>query len=253
MIWAARRIDKIAFTLVMLSAALISPLGQQSIPTPKYGGPHSLSELLRQHNVELTEPSLLAALKNPDPQVRYLAAAKLAADRDVDAVPSIEQALIAEAIPQARVNIAYALAQLGDDKGIAALEQTCNDSEAPGYLKARAITYLLAMDQEACLRTVLDMLKPSADSDSRIQALSLVPSFQHISTEESRSLFDFVVAALGDKAAAVRIAATTTLGALKNSDAIPYLEKAAANEPDEAVRSQMRNTIQTLTGAKHAT
>ncbi|MGA7860160.1 MAG: hypothetical protein WCA11_19645, partial [Terracidiphilus sp.] len=59
--------------------------------------PRPLAEALRSHGVtDLSEKSLLAALKNSDPAVRSLAANKLAEDGYADAGPSIEAALTDE-------------------------------------------------------------------------------------------------------------------------------------------------------------
>jgi len=53
-------------------------------------------DLLREDHIELTEPSLIRALKNPNPEVRFLAAMKLAEDKAIDAIPAAKEALAAE-------------------------------------------------------------------------------------------------------------------------------------------------------------
>src|SRR5262249_51240562 len=55
--------------------------------------PPTISELLRQHNVELNRQGLICALKSPDADVRYLSAMKLAEDKVADAIPAIKEAL----------------------------------------------------------------------------------------------------------------------------------------------------------------
>src|ERR1700757_1227436 len=84
---------------------------KQSAPIPTFG------ELLRRHNIELTQSALIAALKNPDPDVRDLAAQKLAEDGATEATPAIIQALAAERVPWTRMNIALALAEMGESIG----------------------------------------------------------------------------------------------------------------------------------------
>ena len=49
------------------------------------------AEELRSYGIELSEPSLLAALRNANPRVRALAAHQLQSDRDTDAIPAIER------------------------------------------------------------------------------------------------------------------------------------------------------------------
>jgi hypothetical protein len=87
---------------MLLVAALLSfvtalnAFAQQAPPKIEVGGIRTFGELLRKHNVELTQQGLLRALKSPDADVRYLSAMKLAEDKVVDAVPAIKEALAAE-------------------------------------------------------------------------------------------------------------------------------------------------------------
>src|SRR5260370_9412407 len=77
----------------------------------------TVAELLKRHNVELTQSALVGALRNPDPEVRYLAAQKLAEDKAVETIPQIMDALASEKVPLTRMNIAFALAQFGEETG----------------------------------------------------------------------------------------------------------------------------------------
>jgi HEAT repeat protein len=185
-------------------------------------------------------------LKSPDAQVRYLAAEKLAEDGVQEAVPSIAEALSTEEVPATRVNIAFALALLGDEKGVSSLKAACGDADVPGYLRIRAARYLLDLHNEDCMNAVLGMLDSNADPDSQTQALSVLPSFQHVSQKDSQRIFDVVVRALEDPTPAVRITASVALGALGNPSALPYLQTAIANERDEVVRSQLESTVRDL-------
>jgi hypothetical protein len=60
------------------------------------GGLMPLSVALCEHGIDTSEPSLVAALKNSDPEARSLAAAELAENHDDLAKPAIENALSAE-------------------------------------------------------------------------------------------------------------------------------------------------------------
>jgi hypothetical protein len=84
-------------------------------------------DLLREHNLELTEPALIRALKNADSEVRFLAAMKLQEDKAVDATPAIREALAVEKVPRTRVNMALALGLLGDSIGKTELGKICAD------------------------------------------------------------------------------------------------------------------------------
>ena len=103
----------------------------QSASLPTFG------ELLRRHNIELTQSALIAALKNPDPEVRYLAASKLAEDRASEAIHEIKQALASEKVPWTRMNIAFALAGMGESVGFDTLEDNCKNADTSGHIRAR--------------------------------------------------------------------------------------------------------------------
>jgi len=226
-------------------AVLVTAATCQSGAEPGRGGPPSTAQLLRQHRVELTKDSLVRALQDPDPQVRYLAAEKLAEDGAQDARPFIATALRIEKVPDTRVNMAFALALLKDENGIASLRSECSDGELPGYLRARAATYLIDLHREDCLDPVLNMLESDTDSDSRTQALSVLPSF-HVGQQDSQRIFSAVANALADQTPTVRLQASVALGMLGNTVAIPALERALAAEENDAVRLQMKSDLQKL-------
>src|ERR1700690_2529651 len=100
----------VLFVSLLLATASIA--GQQA-PEVSKAKLFTYGEILRQHNVELTESALTNALKSADADVRYLAAMKLAEDKASDAIPSIRQAREIEKAPRDRVNIALALGLLG--------------------------------------------------------------------------------------------------------------------------------------------
>jgi len=206
----------------------------------------SFKELLRERNIELTEPALIAALQNPDSHVRYLAALVLAEDKSTDAVPAIMEALAIEKVPETRVNIALALAQLGGKKGFAKLQGTCDDAEAAPYLRMYAAKYMLDLGEENCLAAVTEVSQSTADLGSRVLALSLLPRFQHASADDSRKILSAGLKALLDSQAEVRIAAGDAVVRLGNLSAIPSLERAIMREQDEAVRSQLNLDLERL-------
>lgn len=113
---------------------------QQAPPKIEVGGRlRTFGELLRERNVELTEPALLAALNSSDADVRYLSAMKLAEDKVVGAVPTMKAALAAESIPRDRANIAFALGLLGDPSGRDELKKMCGDESFPSEFRLYAV------------------------------------------------------------------------------------------------------------------
>ena len=206
----------------------------------------TIEESLQRHDIALTTTALVGALKSSDAEVRWLAAQKLANDRESDTIPAIKKALAVERVPATKVNIAYALAQMGEEKGFATLKSTCDNAEVRGYLRMIAALYMLNLHNEDCLNAAVAILQSKADSDSRIQALSLLPRNQHVTLDDSSKIFNLIRRALTDPDPSVRMAAGHALGTLGNTSAIPDLQRAIANEKDETFRSSMQTDLQNL-------
>jgi HEAT repeat protein len=241
---------KTVMSLLLLSAISTSTLAQNQDPvTIVKGKSLSLTEQLKQHHVDMTEAGLVHALRSTDEQVRYLAALRLAEEGDTRSIPAVTTALESENVESTRVNLAIALAQMGQERGDKELTSACERSDLPGFLRARAAGYLLDEGKEVCLSAALEML--SADADSRIQALSLLPRYRALSNVQSREILESVVRCLVDETPAVRIAASAALSEVAKQSAIPYLENAMASEHDDAVRLQIRAKLESLRQKHH--
>lgn len=223
------------FKAVILLAMLA---GKQSAALPTFG------ELLKRHNIELTQSALIAALKNPDPEVRDLAANKLAEDGATEAIPAIKQALASEKVPWTRMNIAFALASMGESVGFEALEDNCKSDNAGGNIRARSAEYLLRFnrDSTACLSGVLDVLKDGSDGDKMVAA-ELLPKYRKLSKEDSEKVFTGLVQALHASGPAGRMAAGQALADLGDTRGIAELERAVGVEQEEVVRSQLETDL----------
>ncbi len=232
-------------TLSCFCLMIVGAFSQDNPPKVIIGGPPaSLTDQLKLHHVELTEAGLIKALRSRDAHVRGLAAARLAEEQNMSAVPAIDQALAREGVTETRINIAFSLALLGQEKGMQELTKDCSDSRLPGYFRARAVIYMQQLGSKACFRAALDIL--SSDPGSREQILSLLPQYSHPSKEESDEILAATIKCLTDESGAVRIQAGMALDALGNLSAIPYLENAIAREQDEVVRSQMQASLKEL-------
>ena len=80
----------------------------------------TFEEALQQRHVALTRPALIDALRSSNPDVRALAA--------FEPIPVVKAALNAEVVPKSRIDIALALATVGDEAGFSALQRTCEDA-----------------------------------------------------------------------------------------------------------------------------
>jgi HEAT repeat protein len=206
----------------------------------------TVAESLQNHNIALTKTALVAALRNPDQGVRALAAVMLAQDKATDTIPSIAEALARESVPRARLNIAMALAALGDERGSAVLKAVCSDSNAQISLRLDATIDLLNGGNDSCSTAVVEILESNADHDYLASALTLAPRFRHATSNDSQKIFHLMVGALQDKEPSVRISAGDALRTLGSASAIPYLENAVTKEENEAVRSQLQAALEAL-------
>jgi len=239
------RIDKLLVFLVF--ACLITPRGssqQRSFSTE--GQPETTEQALQRHHVALTKPALIAGLRDPDAEVRALAAHKLASDGSKDAIPSIVEAMNAEKVNSTRVNLAFSAATLGDEVGLTALRNSCEDGALSPYLRMVAAGYLQQLHDDSCRAAVLRQLETGDDADGLISAMSVALNFPHKSSQESEKIFDLLVKALGSGTPGVRMNASNMLGRLGNVAAIPYLRKALVKEQDEACSLEMQMDIRRL-------
>ncbi len=230
-----------SFLVGLLLAALVPAIAQNSAPP-------TIAEALQKHHVAVTRPSLLVALRSPDAEVRGLAAGQLAEDKAKDEIPAIEQALAVEQVSGTKVNIAFALGELGNASGVDALKRSCHDSGMEPVFRVRAAQYMLDLRSNACLRDTLDLLETqSSDISSDLMgALSLVPQFKNVTVSESQEFLTAVLRNLENAESSVRMSAGNALAELRDSSAIPYLQNAITAESDEVVRESLENALQRL-------
>ena len=206
------------------------------------------AEFLKRHGIELTENSLVAALRNPDPEIRDNAAQEIANEKAVAASPAIKDALATEKDPERQVNFAYTLAQLGDKGGFVALKHFCDTaSPSPGL---KAASYMLRFGDESCLGAVQSVLRKEPQSDfdhfHMAVAMSLIPSFHKLTDSDKSELIALTVKRLGDSNSYTRMIASQVLAKIGDSSAIPPLEKAVADETDKVVRDSMEAELEKL-------
>ena len=230
-----------SFALI-LAVALV---GSQPISQQGFGGkPQTFGDLLKRHNIELTQQGLVDALRNTDPEVRYLAAHKLAEDKAVETIPAIKDALATEKVPWTRMNIALALAEMGESIGFDTLEDNCKNKGTSGAIRTRSAEYLLRFNRDSatCLSGVLDLLKSGSNGD-RMAAAELLPRYRNLSKEDSETVFTGLVEALHASDPAVRMAAGQALADLGDTRGIAELGRAIGGEQDQLVRSRLQEDL----------
>jgi HEAT repeat protein len=228
-----------SFVTLILAVALV---GSQPISQNNEGALPTFGELLKRHNIQLTQPALVDALRNTDPEVRYLAAHKLAEDNAVETIPAIKDALASEKVPWTRMNIALALAEMGESIGFDTLEDNCKNKDTS--IRARSAEYLLRFNRDSttCLSAVLDLLKGGSNGD-RMVAADLLPRYRNLSKEDLEKAFTGLVEALHAPNPAVRMAAGRALADLGDTRGIAELERAIGDEQDQLVRSRLEEDL----------
>jgi HEAT repeat protein len=232
-----------SFVTLILAVTLAGsqPISENNGPLPTFG------ELLKRHNIQLTQPALVDALRNTDPEVRDLAANKLAEDKAVETIPAIKDALASEKVPWTRMNIAFALAVLGESTGFDALEANCRNHDLPAAIRTRSAGYTIILNHEStvCLRATLDLLESGTNGD-RIEAVSLLPGFHNLSPEDSEKVFAGLQRALHASHAAARLQAGRALADLGDRRGIPELCDAIRAEQEQGIGPQLGQDLRIL-------
>lgn len=208
----------------------------------------SVGDLLKQHhNIQLTQSALVEALKNENPQVRYLASQKLAEDKATEAVPAIIQALASERVPWTRMNIGFALAEMGEESGFDALENDCRNRDSGAGVRTQSAEYMLDLNRQStvCKDALLDVLQTGSNG-YRMKAASILPRFHDLSAEDSEKVFSGLVNALRDANASLRIEAGRALVEVGDRRASAELKKALVVEQEETVRLQIEEDLKIL-------
>jgi hypothetical protein len=194
----------------------------------------TVNELLTKHGIALSEPALIQALNNADSEVRVLAATKLAGDHDTNAISAIEKAVGDESNDVTRVQLARALAELGDEKGLSVLRAICSSEKNAGAIRVMAVQNLLELGHRECIDPVLSLIRSNRnDAEDRAVALTLLPQFIASPALTSKEALDVDIKCLNDPSALVRLTAARVLGDLGDQQNMSALESAIAREPEQ--------------------
>jgi HEAT repeat protein len=206
----------------------------------------SFADSLHSRGVETSRPSLIAALRNSDPEIRSLAALKLSEDHDLDAAPAIESALSLEKNLRARIDIASALWTLQDPKGLSSLNTMCSDPSLPINIIVDVVQKLSMIHESsgACIATVLGFVDSHRDRDSRSRVLPALPDiYNSASPQQAEHILGALEAMLQDKAPFVRMEASHALAQIGGSESAEAIHKAISREGDSTVRTSLERDL----------
>lgn len=213
--------------------------------------PDTLEQALQEkHRIALTEEALLDALQHGQSEVRGPAAMELAARGDKDAIDPSLDALSAETLKGAKIDLATAAALLGSEEGLSALKGMCADrSWSPVLRMVAAQSMLLNAGREECLSDIIDVLG-SADAALRdhaaaFTALNLLTfkRFKHISAGQLDRIRELSGSYLKSRAPDLRMAAGQCIRDVGGPWAISQLRTAIDAEQDESVRKSLAQDL----------
>jgi HEAT repeat protein len=237
-------------TLLISLVFSIGAAAQQHSPvlTLDHGQPMTVEEQLQHHHIALTIPALVKALQNADPEVRELAAGKLADLKAAETIPKLRHALGEEAELHVRLNIAYALARLGDSMGIHTLEQSCRDVDLDYWRRIQAAEYMVQMNHpdEGCRKSLIELLQSHVDSNTDADVLEFLPNYKGLTREETQKTIELVKVFLSDSDLRVRLVASHSLAEMGDKSVIPYLEKATKKDINQMIRPSIESDIKWL-------
>jgi HEAT repeat protein len=235
----------------LLTAASVSAPAQVAPLAPRWlaGTPpppvETFADGLARHHIDVTETALLAALENPDGEVRSLAAAQLAAMDDHPALTAILDRLDVEPDPQVQVNLAGAATWLGSNRALDRLQRLCQNLNVPSTARLDAARYVSNKELPTCFSAVEQIEQAEQDASVRVLALEAAVNYPGQS-EKTKAL---AVLALSDRDPTVRIAAIEALRLLHATGAVDALGRALQMEDDDTTREHLRAAIRALRAA----
>ena len=230
----------------LLSFVFILLLSREEMAEPL----ESFAQALTRHHIELIKPALIEALRNPDGEVRGLAAWQLLEMKAEDSLPQILQAVRDERDGATKVSLASAAAYLGAKEGTTALEGICHDSSEHDWVRTDAARHLFDLGDRACLPDLWKLMESGNVSYTRVAAISLVSQLHDRTASESAQVERSTLEALDDSNAYLRGYAAVMLGNLRDTTAIPYLRMAIQVEKEDTIKSQMETSLRSLLALK---
>ena len=244
---AQRRFSKWMVAAVLIAAnaattAQVAPLAPRWLAGTPPPPVETFAAGLERHQIALTESALIAALRDPDGEVRSLAAAQLAAMDDHAALKHIVRAFQDERDPQVQVNIAGASTWLGSRLGLEQLQRMCADFNVPSTARLDAARYVSNKSLPTCFSAVQEIAQKEQDPSIRVLAIAAAVSYGG-KPDRAQAV---AVSALSDVDPSVRTAAADALLFLRATSAIGALNRALQTEGDLTAREHLREAIRVL-------
>jgi HEAT repeat protein len=234
---------------VTVCILLLSSATAQNAARSVNGPLTSTADSLRALGIDLSESSLIAALRNGNPEIRSLAALQLAGDHDFDAILPIEDALSIEANTRSRIGMAQALWSLHDPKGVASLQELCSTVALPIDDLVEVVQSLNNLNESSgtCAAPIFEYLDSHNDSESRLRVLPAVPDlYRWVPRDQTERIVRELRNMLVDSDGAVRMQASDGIVQIGLRSAGDALRAAIAQEQNPDIRSHLQRSMDRL-------
>jgi hypothetical protein len=198
------------------------------------------SVALCEYGIDTSEPSLIAALKNSDPEVRSLAAAELAEKHDDGGRPAIENALSAETNARARIGIAASLMNMGDAVGAKILNRMCTDASLAVEDTVSVVQQIAMANHPTgiCADVVLDAVEHASQDYERMDLITIFPLiYKNVSKEKAGRMVTNAQNLLQSQDVTARIRASQALAEMGSIASIDLIRTAIINEASPDIRA----------------
>lgn len=225
----------------------LADMGQNAAAVlPQAGSLTSITDLLTEMSIPLTNDCLLTALHSENREVQKLVATEAATKRIKEAIPVIEQLLASETEPYSRIQLGSDLAVLGDARGTQVLESYCRNATEPIWARLRAAQVLeVDLKQESCPEVLVAALN-GREPTYRADALRLIPYSIDLSATDFLQFHTLLLKSLSDEDRSVRITAAHSVATVNDAAAIPALQAALAKEEDSGVQNALIAALKSL-------
>jgi HEAT repeat protein len=237
---------KITWTTALMVVSLVSS-GHRLIAQ----APPTVEQALQAKGIQTSVMSLRKALRDPRPEVRGLAAAMLAEDKDKNSVPAIHQALMNASSALEKESLAQALVTLGDPEGNIAMQEICQDKKAREDLRLVVASQLADTGDNACVGSVVEILSSTNDHSVRQTAMQFLKQHQEVPPNMEHDLQSGLESALQDEIPSNRQTASECILLFRLSSASDSLRKAMNAEKDSATRLHMQSDLSKLESSRH--
>ena len=221
---------------------------QTSTPPPNVKFERKTSrEALLEKGISVDGQSLVIALKNSDPEIRGLAAMRLATDHIVMSSADLKTALLAETNVQASVRMAGSLFQLSPADGEPYVVSLCQNVTLSPIANISAARVLSDLDPttsaNSCGPTLEHLVNDSSVSpDDAANALSILTDLRtKLSEDFKQRVRKASIQLLTSKEFSLRAASIRWLGRDGSPEALSALSRATSTESNPALQTMMRH------------